>query len=105
MLSLKTFIVGNALSAADIVPFAVLYPHFATMQEGQRYSTLLNVSRWFDLVQFQMGSSNVMSHIVVAQSLPPQTKKGAGEKADKKAKCGCPQNQSACLKLKSSASD
>ena len=95
LLSLKTFIVGNALSAADIVSFAVLYPHFATMKEGQRYSTLLNVSRWFDLVQFQMGSSNVMSHIVVAQSVPPQKKKGADKKADKKAKCGCPQNQSA----------
>merc|ERR1712190_376014 len=50
LLSLRTFIVGNTLSAADIVSFVVLYPHFASMKEGERYLTMLNVSRWFDLI-------------------------------------------------------
>merc|ERR1712173_453721 len=75
LLSLKTFVVGTSLSAADVTSFVVLYPHFATMKEGDRYQSMLNVARWFDLVQFQLGSSNVMEQIAIPHSVPVSKKK------------------------------
>eukprot|EP01083_Nonionella_stella_P318749 1166659_1 len=70
-LCLKTFIVGNTLSAADVAAFVCIYTYFAKTKNEERYAQLLNVSRWFDMVQFNIKSANILEPISIPKSVPP----------------------------------
>ena len=85
LLSLRTFVIGNNLSAADIALYVILYQFYAKIDDKQRYQNFLNISRWFDMVQFNIKSySNLLSPISIKKSVPAPKK--SSPKKDKKKK-------------------
>merc|ERR1712228_330397 len=75
-LCLKTFIIGNTLSAADIVCFVCIYSFFSEIKGDQRYSfDNINISRWFDMIQFKLQSSNCFDPISIHKTKPFEKKK------------------------------
>ena len=72
------------MSVADIVTFVSIYKYFAKIKDNQKYSKLLNVSRWFDIIQFNISkSSNVLQIISISKSIPKSKANNKKNKKDK----------------------
>lgn len=98
-LALRTYLVGNQVSIADMSFISILYPAFSTVYTRKDRSKFKNVSRYFDHITslpfFTSTFGNVRSHTKAYKQLNPEdwtapdaatnmpAKKGNGKDAQK----------------------
>jgi len=83
LLGLHTYIVGNNLSAADVVIFVALHSTLASFTDKQKQTKFPNISKWFDLIQQELKPSNLLPTTQDNQDNEHEQKQG---KKDKKKK-------------------
>jgi aminoacyl tRNA synthase complex-interacting multifunctional protein 1 len=88
-LARRNFLVGTALTLADLAVFAAVYPQVDSMSHEDRLACV-NLVRWFDHVQWHVRHANVCPHVAISYDFPveikPFTSAASGKEESKEKK-------------------